>query len=134
MALRLMPERDCTTCTLKQQEEWGCYASKKTTTDGRTVWVRKAKQPLKVDGEDSWACPRQPIRERPQWWNMTLNYYGMFKKGHLPDQGGVSDQSHAAIRIFSVLDSANAECDRELAERKSKADRRAKDLKKGRAR
>lgn len=110
-----MPERRCETC--KRQTEWGCYAKsfRVVGRDGKpaTQWVRKAAYPLELAGEETWACPRQHIRENEHYWSRILLYYGMYKKGHLPQRGAVSDQSNKAIEIFRIMDDANFECDQE---------------------
>ena len=55
-----------------------------------------------------------------------LLYYGMYRKGHLPQVGAVMDQSNKAIELFRVLDEINFECDAALeAEDRAKRRREA---------
>jgi len=115
-----MPERKCGGCT--RQVDWGCEAEKVVSgPDDPTAeqdkdgvwwgWLKPAHLPMTVDGEQSYACPRQDLKRRPQEWHVMLLYYGMYKKGHLPQAGAVMDQSNKAIELFRVLDDVNAECD-----------------------
>lgn len=115
-----MPERQCAGCV--KQKEWGCRAKRfpaadkepgaKPDRDGRWWrWESPASLPLTFDGEDTYACPRQDLRERPFAWHRMLLFYGMYKNGFLPQPGSVMDQSNKALQVFSILDAVNAECD-----------------------
>lgn len=64
-------------------------------------------------GVDTFACPRASLRTDPMYWGKLLKFYGMYKKGHLPDVGAIVDQSNRAIEIFRILDEANDLCDAE---------------------
>lgn len=112
-----MPERQCVDCT--HQEEWGCFAVKvhEAIGDEPAVWHNPAALPLTIDGEETFACPRQSLRENPAYWNRILTYYGMYQQGFMPGPGAVMDQSNKAIEIFRVLDAVNRECDAELTRR-----------------
>jgi len=117
-----MPERKCESCT--RQKEWGCEAKrwrhpKPGEPDGPENWVKPAYLPVTLDGEETWACPRQHLRENPHYWAKILKLYGMYRKGFLPDKGAVVDQSNRAIEIFQILDDANAQCDQEESRRDS---------------
>jgi len=125
-----MPERDCAGCT--RQAHWGCEADKflatKDTPGARPdmkgnwwLWRNPSKLPMTVDGEESYACPRQDIHRRPMAWHRMLLFYGMYKKGHLPQAGAVMDQSNKAIELFSVFDDINSEIDKALND-KERAD------------
>lgn len=118
-----MRERQCHGCT--KQVEWGCFATRiPASDDGEEQWLRPAHLPITFMGEETWACPRQHIRQNPIFWAKILKFYGMYKKGHLPDRGAVVDQSNRAIEIFNILDDANEDCDREEeAQEKAKRNR-----------
>jgi hypothetical protein len=111
VALVLLGERDCAVCN--RQDEWGCHARRND--DGS--WERKAALPLRIDHEEVFRCPRRPIKDDPGYWRRLLFFYGMFKKGHLPDPGAVSEQSNKAMQLFALLDDAVADCNREKASR-----------------
>lgn len=115
-----MPERQCQSCT--RQEEWGCRARQVFDEgQGKLIWENPARLPQDVDGEETFACPRQPLHEAPLYWAEVLFYYNFYKKGMLPSTGGVRQQSNWAMQVFSILDGINAECDaveREKAARK----------------
>jgi hypothetical protein len=119
-----MPERQCHGCT--RQKDWGCeaerFVSDKTDRtaqpDAEGVWwgwTKPSNLPLTLDGEDTYACPRQDVRARPQAWHRMLLYYGMYKKGFLPQTGSVMDQSNKAVELFRLFDEVNFECDSALA-------------------
>jgi hypothetical protein len=116
-----MPERQCNNC--KRQDDWGCTAFKWREPDEETLdereecWVRPASLPLEIEGEVTFACPRQHINENPQFWSTMWRYYGMYKAGFLPQAGAVSDQSNKAVSIFAILDDINARCDKVLLEK-----------------
>lgn len=117
-----MPERDCRTC--KRKEEWGCEAKPYTVIDEngneQVEWLNPAHLPVTILGEESWACPRQSLRENPKEWSRLLMLYGFYQKGHLPDAGSVVDQSNSLLETFRIMDDANALCDQAQAERKQR--------------
>lgn len=116
-----MPERQCVGCTNKV--EWGCNALKWKEPDNDTVieadecWVSPAYMPLTVDGEDTYACPRQTLHRYPGEWHRLLMFHSMYRAGHLPQKGAVLDQANVMIEAFAILDGANAEIDAELNKR-----------------
>ncbi len=122
MAIRLMPERSCKGCT--RQEEWGCRAVKyrepEPHEDPQDAWVNPAWLPITLDGEDTYACPRQSLMENPEEWSRLLMYYGFYQKGHLPQTGSIIDQSNCLMEAFRILDAVNAECDEQ---KRAKQDR-----------
>lgn len=113
-----MPERDCLKCT--RQKEWGCFAKPYTViaSDGteEELWSNPAELPVTINDREVWACPRQTLREDARDWGRLLFLYGLYQKGHLPDRGAAVDQSNPLMEMFRILDDANAQCDRELAE------------------
>ena len=117
-----MPERSCEGC--KRQEEWGCFARsyKVVNENGEEEerWINPAHLPLTILGQETWACPRQTIRQNPFYWSKILKFYGMYRKGFLPDPGAIVDQSNRAIEVFRILDDANDQCDREETLREKK--------------
>jgi hypothetical protein len=121
-----MPERNCGTC--KNQVRWGCTARRWRTPaedelDGPENWVNPAELPYILDDEETWACPRQPIREAPRFFARVLLLYGMYVKGHLPDRGAIVDQSASLLEVFRIIDDANAEADT-MTKAKAEAARR----------
>jgi hypothetical protein len=120
----MMPERQCVSCT--RQVEWGCEAEPyverdeqgrpKVGADGKPVvkWHKAARLPLNLNGEEVWACPRQDLIRHPREWNRLLMLYGLFKRGHLPEQGAALDQSNRILEMFRLLDAVNFECDEAL--------------------
>ena len=111
VALMLLAERDCAVCN--RQAEWGCHARQ----DADGSWQNPAALPLRIDHEEVFRCPRRPIKDDPDYWRRLLFFYGMYKKGHLPDPGAVSEQSNKAMQLFGLVDDAVALCQQELAAR-----------------
>lgn len=113
-AIRLLPERDCAAC--KNQAEWGCNARRwreppHGEPDDESNWVEPAYLPVTFDGEETYACPRQSLKEEPVFWSRLFLLYSMFTKGHLPDKGAVVDQSNSLLEMFRIVDEANAAAD-----------------------
>ena len=52
-----------------------------------------------------------------------LLYYGLYRKGHMPQPGAVMDQANKAIEVFRVFDDVNAECDEALIDKSGQAER-----------
>ena len=124
VALTLLQERDCAVCTRKA--DWGCDArlnpaalapGEPLDPSRPELWQDRAFMPIRIDDEEVWRCPRRPVKDDPVYWQRLLFYYGMFKKGHLPDPGAVSEQSNKAMQLFALLDDAVADCSREKASR-----------------
>lgn len=116
-----MPERRCDTC--KRQAEWGCTAKRirwpeEGEEDGPENWKDPASLPVAMDGEELWACPRQPLRENGRWFGRLFLLYGLYAKGFLPNAGAVADQVNATVELFTIIDQANADCDEILEEQR----------------
>lgn len=127
-----MPDRQCAGC--KRQDEWGCTAFRWRTPaegedDGPSNWVRPAKMAIEVGKEETYACPRQTLKERPGEWSRLLMFYQLYLKGFLPDGGAVVDQSNVLMEAFRIIDEANAEADKEEADREKR--KRAREQSKG---
>lgn len=113
LTIRLLPERVCHKCTPEKKAEWGC--------------TKDAPIPIRFDDEETRRCPARVLH--PDEGNTTglseiLWYYGRYKSGLLPDEGGINDQSAQLMQCFSEIDAANTEvevAEREEAERKRKA-------------
>jgi hypothetical protein len=124
-----MPERKCVGC--KKQEIWGCEAKPHPAFDNesgepiidpktqqqKVVWSKPARIPEIFDDEETFACPRQTLKENPQEWNKLLIFFAMFKEGFLPQAGAIADQSNRAMEILQILNTTNQECEDELMKR-----------------
>lgn len=123
-----MPERDCTKCT--RQAMWGCTArfnGKPGQEPLRKLWDNPADLPVAIGGMETYACPRQSMHENPKDWAQLFRLYGMYRRGFLPNRGAIADQSNALTTAFTILDAANAEADKAIAEREqAKRNRDAK--------
>jgi hypothetical protein len=106
VATVLLDDRSCEGCT--RQEEWGCFGKKLREPvegeDPRAAWTNPAVVPLQIEGEDWYACPRQHIRENPEWWSRLTMYYAAYEKGFLPDAGAFNDQSMSGMLTLQLLD------------------------------
>jgi hypothetical protein len=115
VAVLLLPERNCAGCT--RQKEWGCDARQIVDEHGEEKWIDAAPIPLQIDGEEVRRCPRRPLKDDPRYWNRLLFFYGLYKQGHLPDPGAVTEQSHKAMELFQIIGDVADDCAREKAER-----------------
>lgn len=111
IALVLMPERECTICTKRQQKDWGCHARQKP--DG--TWEQKSRTPNVIEGEERWDCPRRPVKDEPSEWNAMLRHFQMFKKGHFADGGAMNDQAAFYVDLMQLIGTTVAQCEAEEA-------------------
>lgn len=128
IAIRLLKDRTCKDCT--HQVEWGCTAKRwrtpdKDEPDGPENWVNPSYLPQTVLGEDTFSCPRQTLREDARQWAVILRYYGLYKKGFLPDEGPVTSQSNKLMEIFRALDDGNYLVDQEETKRAERRQNRS---------
>jgi hypothetical protein len=124
-----MPERNCGAC--KNQERWGCHGRRwrypdkdKGELDSPENWIKPAEMAVEIDGEETFACPRQPLRQSPGYYGRVLLFYGMYKKGHLPDRGSVVDQSNSLLETLRIIDEANDDADAIIRQREEAKRRR----------
>lgn len=128
-----MPERKCHSCT--RQKEWGCdgvkvlshekdYTAEKEADGKWWGWKNPSHMPMSIDGEQIWCCPRRDIKDRGREWAYMLKFYGFWQKGHLPQEGGIMDQSNKALELFRILDQINGECDAAENERRAAGQQR----------
>lgn len=80
------------------------------------VWQNRARLPLKIDGEEAWRCPRRPIKDDPAGWERLMFYFGLFKKGHLVDDGAITGQSAYCMKVFRILDAMVNEVEQDKIE------------------
>lgn len=106
IALCLLPERVCTTCTARQQKEWGCDA--KQMPDGS--WIDRALVPMQVDGKESWACPRRPVKDDPALFGELMSLYGLYTEGVLADDGAIMSQAVKYLATMRLVHGTVAEC------------------------
>ncbi len=111
-----MPERKCGTCV--HQVEWGCEAFRfRESREGELAedsWVKPAYMHVTIDGEDIYHCPRQTLHQQPKQWSRLLQFYHLYKSGHLPDPGAVVEQSNVLMEAFRIIDAISDEIDTEL--------------------
>jgi hypothetical protein len=102
----LLPERDCAVCTSQQKKIWGC--------------TEPSRQPLELDGELHFRCPRRPLLEEPQKWGRVFWLYRQFDRGMLPEEGALLSQPHKLMRYFEILEvsKSNAEAEQQKQERR----------------
>ena len=73
-----------------------------------------------MEGEQTWACPRQDLKNDPRGWSRLLFYFDHYQNGFLPQAGAVVDQSNKAMELFRVLVIANADVDKAQDEAKKR--------------
>ncbi|QIG76091.1 hypothetical protein EVC24_070 [Rhizobium phage RHph_I4] len=106
-AVELLPELECSTCTLHQQKERGC------TTD--------APAPHELDGMVLTRCPRRPLLEDPEYFSELFWGHQQFQKGILPEEGGLLSQPGKLMQLYFVIDRTRNLVERER-ERKRQAE------------
>lgn len=92
---------------------WGCEAKKQP--DG--TWENPSEVPLIFDGEETYACPRQPVRENPAVFSHVFSVYTLYKKGLFLDAGAVMDQSAIYLDVMQIVDAAVSEANEEASKR-----------------
>lgn len=72
--------------------------------------------PIRIDNEEWFQCPRRPLKDEPALWDEFLALYSFYKRGYLPEDGGVVDQPHKLLVMLSVFESAVTEAERSKQE------------------
>lgn len=90
MAVELLPERNCATCTARQKIQWGCEGD--------------AKLPIELDGEEQTTCPRRPILDDPALYEELFWLYRSYAKGMLPEEGSILSQPAKLVQAISIMD------------------------------
>jgi hypothetical protein len=99
IALELLPERICSTCTSLKKRTYGCETD--------------ATQILELDGVRLLRCPRRPLLDDPQLYGEVFWLYRSYKKGYLPNSGGLDDQPAKYMAYVKVIDRALDFCQQE---------------------
>jgi hypothetical protein len=111
--LVLLSERNCTTCTDKQKELWGCTSP--------------PQSPLLLDNEPVDRCPRRPLLDETVKWNRVFWLYRQFDRGILPEEGALLSQPHKLLTYFSIIEQAKAEAtDEQMKREQRRAAQKAK--------
>ena len=118
LALRVLPERDCSDCPEADRKRWGC--------DSDTSF------PLPFDGERVLRCPRRPFLDNPEWYNQLFEAYTWREKGFLPGPGTWRDQDHRFVIACGIIDKAHSDAsDDERETQEAKAAQAARAAKHG---
>lgn len=114
----MFPERVCSTCKDQNKKDWGC------TTDTAL--------PMTLDGVEIFRCPRRPLLDDPQFFNLIFSTYRHYKDGFLPVSGGILDQAPKMMRAMSAMSTVLEEL-REEASVKARAKAKKKPASRHRA-
>lgn len=110
LALALLPDWDCNTCTAAHKLHRGCEED----AEGRL--------PV-LDGEQLTRCPRRPLMKAATAieYQEAFWLYEQYQRGHLPEGSGVGiyGQSHVAMEMIRVIDTA-------LSDVRAEKDKKAK--------
>lgn len=106
LALGLLPEFQCHTCTAIQKQNRGCEED--------------APIPYQIDGEDHARCPRRPIFEEPELWNDLLMSFHDYEAGRFPEDGGMQDQPYKYTNTMWIMAAAKSEAE-DIKDRARKA-------------
>lgn len=92
LAVHLLPERDCATCTVHQMRNWGCEED--------------AESLIELDGEELNRCPRREFKEFPAYYGHLMWLYTQWQKGFLPEEGGLNSQPFRLVESIRIIDTA----------------------------
>lgn len=114
LAVELLPELDCSTCTASQQKARGCITDAPTPHELPGGIVTKR-------------CPRRPLLDDPELFSEVFWSHQLFKRGILPEDGGLLNQPGKLVEMWNQIDRARntADWEREKA-RKAVEARKAK--------
>ncbi|SNS83854.1 MULTISPECIES: hypothetical protein [unclassified Azospirillum] len=104
LAISLLPQRDCATCTDLRKAQWGCAAD--------------ALIPIKFDGEEARRCPKRPLLDQPEALAAVFTAYRWFTKGHLIESGSWIDQPAVYCDLMQIIDMAQADAEAEMTTRR----------------
>lgn len=110
LALDLLPEFQCDTCTAHQKLSRGCETD--------------APIPLELDGETLFRCPRRPLLENSSLYADLFWLYQSHKEGHLPESTnlGLLGQPNKLLQMFRVIDGAFADLREEKEEQRRRVE------------
>lgn len=110
----MLTDRVCSKCTVRQQKEFGCDAYQ----DESGSWHKPAVTPIEIDGKETWACPRRPVKDDPAFFGELMSLYGLYKEGVLADEGSIMSQSQKYVTLMRLVHNTVAECHAEMREQK----------------
>lgn len=111
-----MSDVDCATAGEGERQQYGCDARWVCDPEheGGGYWENAAIAPVQIDGEDMPVCPCRYIPQAPGFWREVTLMFQAYRKGFLPDTGGLNDQAAKGIEILQIVDQAVNEAEREL--------------------
>lgn len=68
---------------------------------------------MEIDGQKLTHCPMRLFLDNPDDMGELVWYYAAYKRGQLPNEGGLLDQPAKMMQAFRVIDNANATLDRQ---------------------
>lgn len=95
LAVYLLPDRECHTCTAPLKAKWGC--------DTDTPY------PVIIDDEQVFRCPRRPFLEDPTWFNAIFMSSSYMEKGMLTEEGTWIDQPAKLVEALQVVGTAHGD-------------------------
>lgn len=108
-----LSDLDCSTCTASQKIARGC--------------TTKARAPEIIGGEEFHRCPRFPLLEDPDYFSDLFWGHQQFKKGILPEEGGLLSQPGKLMKLYFMIDRTRNFCEYEkVKQQKMDAARAAK--------
>lgn len=114
VAIELLPERDCETCTTAKQNRWGCAGADA---------GQPPDYPVLFEREPIMRCPRRPILDDPDGIGEVLWSWQDRGKGYLPNPGGMGDQPAKLVQAWRVVDNVTSKTrDAKLEQVRSRAE------------
>lgn len=93
LAVYLLPERECHSCTAPQKAQWGCS--------------KDTPYPVIIDNEQVYRCPRRPFLDNPQWYNAIYSSSSYMERGMLTEEGTWLDQPAKLSEALQVVGTAH---------------------------
>lgn len=63
-----------------------------------------------VDGVESWACPRRPVKDDPAAFAELMGLYALYAEGVLADDGPIMGQTVKYVTLMRLVHAVVAEC------------------------
>jgi hypothetical protein len=113
LGLEVFKTRRCSTCTLKDQDKYGC---------------ENDISPFYFDGEKQTRCPLRPFKEEPQFYSDVFKLYAFREKGVLAEEGAFYDQPNYYVDLMTEMDSAISDSYTAKEDMKKEEDNRVRQL------
>lgn len=105
LATALFEDRDCQHATPAQRKKWGCGGG--------------LKPPLVLDGVVFDHCPKRDYCQNMAYYEFVFGRFVDYKRGMLPDDGGLMSQPAKLMECFEVIKGAVADIEADKRRREA---------------